>query len=109
MTRIVIFKFFILGGKAAHRFEFPHQALLGYVRDYSYSWVCGGSLVSPKFILTGKNFLFTFYHFIIKQNFIIAAHCKFNEVEESGKIKGRLHKFTSISPFFIIILYSHSL
>ncbi|CAG9797988.1 unnamed protein product [Chironomus riparius] len=33
--------------------ELPHQALLGYSpRNTEIKWLCGGSLVSPKFVLT---------------------------------------------------------
>lgn len=35
--------------------EFPHQALLGYSpRNTDITWACGGSLVSPRFVLTGN-------------------------------------------------------
>jgi len=38
--------------------EFPHQALLGYLNGISIEWNCGGSLVSPRFVLTGRSFKF---------------------------------------------------
>lgn len=34
--------------------EFPHQALLGYEKNEAVEWLCGGSLVSPDFVLTGN-------------------------------------------------------
>jgi secreted trypsin-like serine protease len=37
--------------------EFPHQALLGYNRGNSWEWQCGGSLVSPDFVMTAAHCL----------------------------------------------------
>ena len=47
----------------ANEHEFPHQALLGYDGDnpFNYAprneimWLCGGSLISRNFVLTGRN------------------------------------------------------
>ena len=41
----------------ARRYEFPHQALLGYETGEGVEWTCGGSLISSNFVLTGKQFL----------------------------------------------------
>lgn len=49
----------IVGGEAAKHGEFPHQALLGYPREDGspepYSFSCGGSLISDRFILTAAH------------------------------------------------------
>uniref|UniRef100_A0A182VXJ8 Peptidase S1 domain-containing protein n=1 Tax=Anopheles minimus TaxID=112268 RepID=A0A182VXJ8_9DIPT len=49
----------IVGGEAAKHGEFPHHALLGYpVEEGSsgqYSFSCGGSLISDRFILTAAH------------------------------------------------------
>jgi len=42
------------GGEVANSHEFPHQALLGYNKGNPKEWLCGGSLVSKQFVLTGK-------------------------------------------------------
>jgi len=43
----------IAGGRDARRTQFPHMALLGYGNERtSISWMCGGSLISDKFVLT---------------------------------------------------------
>ena len=44
----------LLGGVEAKKYEFPHQALLGYDTKNGIGWYCGGSLISSNFILTGK-------------------------------------------------------
>ncbi|CAH1643993.1 unnamed protein product [Spodoptera littoralis] len=44
---------FAVGGRDAKRWEFPHVALLGYGEDVdSAQWLCGGSVISERFILT---------------------------------------------------------
>ena len=45
-----------LGGTEADFYEFPHQALLGYNDGDPGEWGCGGSLISPRFVLTGNLF-----------------------------------------------------
>ncbi|CAG9574976.1 unnamed protein product [Danaus chrysippus] len=43
----------IVGGVEASENEFPHMALLGYGKDTSsIQWLCGGSLISERFVLT---------------------------------------------------------
>lgn len=42
------------GGEVANSHEFPHQALLGYNKGNPKEWLCGGSLISKQFVLTGK-------------------------------------------------------
>ncbi|XP_039433007.1 serine protease snake-like [Culex pipiens pallens] len=45
----------IVGGEAARKDEFPHQALLGWPsteRGRKYNFFCGGSLISERFVLT---------------------------------------------------------
>lgn len=49
----------IVNGEAADRGEFPHQALLGYSGNGSvvqrYEFLCGGSLISERFVLTAAH------------------------------------------------------
>ncbi|XP_059050384.1 uncharacterized protein LOC131845351 [Achroia grisella] len=44
----------VVGGKAVSIREFPHMVLLGWTKTVGggYSWKCGGSLLSDKFVLT---------------------------------------------------------
>ncbi|CAK1587455.1 unnamed protein product [Parnassius mnemosyne] len=43
----------IVGGVNAARAEFPHMALLGFGSDVNaLQWLCGGSIISERFILT---------------------------------------------------------
>ncbi|XP_053660749.1 serine protease snake-like [Anopheles marshallii] len=49
----------IVGGEAAKHGEFPHHALLGYPTESGsserYSFSCGGSLISDRFVLTAAH------------------------------------------------------
>uniref|UniRef100_A0A2H1UZS8 SFRICE_010741 n=1 Tax=Spodoptera frugiperda TaxID=7108 RepID=A0A2H1UZS8_SPOFR len=48
----------VLGGHDAERSRYPHMALLGYGQEViSAQWLCGGSLISEKFILTAAHCL----------------------------------------------------
>ncbi|KAJ8705376.1 hypothetical protein PYW07_011203 [Mythimna separata] len=45
-----------VGGRNAEKWEFPHVALLGYGNDVeSAQWLCGGSVISERFILTAAH------------------------------------------------------
>ncbi|KAF9411854.1 hypothetical protein HW555_009459 [Spodoptera exigua] len=48
----------VIGGQSANRSSYPHMALLGYGEDViSAQWLCGGSLISDRFILTAAHCL----------------------------------------------------
>ncbi|XP_026753339.2 venom protease-like [Galleria mellonella] len=43
----------IVGGEKANQGEFPHMAAIGFTNfDGGYNFSCGGSLISPRFVLT---------------------------------------------------------
>ncbi|XP_059051620.1 serine protease snake-like [Achroia grisella] len=43
----------IVGGQSADQGEFPHMAAIGFTNfDGGYNFNCGGSLISPRFVLT---------------------------------------------------------
>lgn len=46
----------IVGGETAGDHEFPHFALLGYMKDDDHLvFKCGGSLISEKYILSAAH------------------------------------------------------
>ncbi|XP_014271218.1 venom protease [Halyomorpha halys] len=45
----------IVGGTPAKRKEFPHMALIGIENKGNPVWFCGGSLISPNFVLTAAH------------------------------------------------------
>ncbi|XP_075223924.1 serine protease snk-like [Lycorma delicatula] len=45
----------IVGGKNATFGEFPHMASVGYRKQGTIRWLCGGSLISEKFVLTAAH------------------------------------------------------
>ncbi|KAJ0184331.1 hypothetical protein K1T71_000754 [Dendrolimus kikuchii] len=45
----------IIGGSVAEVEEFPHMAAIGYVNFDTYSFLCGGTLISEKFVLTAAH------------------------------------------------------
>ncbi|XP_070509421.1 trypsin-1-like [Chironomus tepperi] len=47
----------VIGGTNAMVYEFPHQALLGFNIGRKIEWSCGGSILSPNFILTASHCL----------------------------------------------------
>ncbi|VEN49901.1 unnamed protein product [Callosobruchus maculatus] len=51
------FQMFIVGGVQSGEKEFPHMAALGYGNGEEKQWLCGGSLISEKFVLTAAHCL----------------------------------------------------
>ncbi|KAG8241718.1 serine-type endopeptidase activity protein [Homalodisca vitripennis] len=45
----------ITNGKDAEAREYPHMALIGYGNKNSISWLCGGSLISERYILSAAH------------------------------------------------------
>lgn len=45
----------IVDGKNASLGEFPHMAALGYEDGFEIKWLCGGALISEKFVLTAAH------------------------------------------------------
>ncbi|CAB3259412.1 unnamed protein product [Arctia plantaginis] len=49
----------IVGGNDTNLYEFPHMAMLGYGdNEQSIAWLCGGSIISNKYILTAAHCTF---------------------------------------------------
>lgn len=46
----------VVGGEKANPAEYPHMALLGYnSADGQLEWLCGGAIISLRFILTAAH------------------------------------------------------
>jgi Trypsin len=45
----------IVGGTKAKKNEFPHMGNIGRVEDGRLSFICGGSLIAEKFVLTAAH------------------------------------------------------
>lgn len=45
----------IVGGEDARPREFPHMARIGYGSEVNIQWLCGGSLISERFILSAAH------------------------------------------------------
>lgn len=51
----IVAKPLIVGGENASAREFPHMARIGYGDESNIEWLCGGSLISERFILSAAH------------------------------------------------------
>ncbi|KAJ0170072.1 hypothetical protein K1T71_014678 [Dendrolimus kikuchii] len=96
----------IVGGKAASQHEFPHMVLLGYnsrlephnTNISRIEWLCGGSLISERYVLTAAHCLWD--HHIRNVKYVyVGADTRVNTLDASGlyTVKRRI-KYPSYNP-----------
>jgi len=49
----------VVGGEKAESKEFPHMAAIGFDSSNGILWLCGGSLISSKIVLTAAHCIWT--------------------------------------------------
>lgn len=66
----------IFGGEEASPGQFPHQISLRLERNNTYSHICGGSIISDRFILTAAHCYLQRFPNVSQYRVVVGAHEK---------------------------------
>ncbi|XP_058123872.1 serine protease snake-like [Anopheles ziemanni] len=102
----------VSGGEQARYGEFPHHALLGYLKtdlEHEYDFFCGGTLISDRHVLTAAHCFATEYPSVAR---LEEYHIKIktehvNDIPIEGYLRHPEHKFGKVYHDIALVKLEH--